>query len=248
VLGTVTGKPLALGGSLGRATATSRGVAHVTLEALRTIGTPPEASTCAVQGFGKVGRYTARFMGEAGSRVVAVSDRFGAIHRSDGLDVPALEEHVDATGSGVGFGGAEPLLASELLTLEVDVLVPAAVESVLHEGNAHEVRARLVVERANGPTTRSADRVLADRGVLVVPDILANAGGVVVSYFEWVQANQAFWWTEAEVEERLARRMSLAWQRTNEFASQHGVPLRTAATSLAVKAVADAHRMRGLYP
>ena len=201
-----------------------------------------------MQGFGKVGLYTARFMAEAGSRVVAVSDRFGAIRRTDGLDVPALEEHVDATGSVVGFAEAEPLPPADLLTLEVDVLVPADVESVLNEGNAHEVRARLVVEGANGPTTRGADRVLADRGVLVVPDILANAGGVVVSYFEWVQANQAFWWTEAEVEERLARRISLVWQRTNQFASQRGVPLRTAATSLAVNAVADAHRMRGLYP
>ncbi|GAA1749525.1 Glu/Leu/Phe/Val dehydrogenase [Aeromicrobium alkaliterrae] len=248
-LGVVTGKPLSLGGSLGRQTATSRGVTHVAIDALASRGIAVAGSRAAVQGFGKVGRYTARFLAEAGARVVAVSDEHGAIHDGAGLDVPALEAHVDTTGSVVGFARSEPLQhGDDLLTLPVDLLVPAAVEAVIHDGNAHQVLARVVVEGANGPTTRQADAVLADRDVLVVPDILANAGGVVVSYFEWVQANQAFWWTEAEVEGRLAARMSAAWRRTNEVATSRGVTLRSAATCLAVGAVADAHRLRGLYP
>ncbi|WP_229052402.1 Glu/Leu/Phe/Val dehydrogenase [Aeromicrobium sp. Leaf350] len=248
-LGVVTGKPLALGGSLGRQTATSRGVTHVALAALASRGIAARGSRAAVQGFGKVGRYTARFLDEAGVRVIAVSDQHGAVVDGAGLDVPALEAHVDATGSVVGFACSEPLQAKDdLLTLPVDLLVPAAVEGVIHADNADRVLARVVVEGANGPTTRQADAILADRGVLVVPDILANAGGVVVSYFEWVQANQAFWWSEAEVEERLATRMSLAWDRTTEVAAKHDVSLRSAATGLAVGAVAEAHRLRGLYP
>ncbi len=248
-LGVVTGKPLSLGGSLGRATATSRGVAHVALRALDSRGLPIGGARVAVQGFGKVGRYTARFLAEAGARVVAVSDQFGAIFESTGLSVPALEAHVDRTGSVVGFAESEAMSGKDdLLTLPVDVLVPAAIEGVIHEGNADRVLARIVVEGANGPTTRGADKILVDRDVLVVPDILANAGGVVVSYFEWVQANQAFWWSESEVEDRLARRMTVAWERTTEFAMTHGVSLRSAATSLAVGTVAEAHRLRGLYP
>jgi glutamate dehydrogenase (NAD(P)+) len=248
-LGVVTGKPLSLGGSLGRATATSRGVAHVTLEAMSRRGLRPAGTSAAVQGFGKVGRYAARFLAEAGLRVVSVSDQYGAIHDPAGLDIPAVEEHVDRTGSVVGLDRSETLDRGEdILYLPVDVLVPSAVEGVIHAGNAHRIQAGLVVEGANGPTTRDADGVLLERDVLVVPDILANAGGVVVSYFEWVQANQAFWWTEREVEERLAQRMSLAWERTTAFAESRGLPLRAAATTLAVNAVAEAHRMRGLYP
>lgn len=248
-LGVVTGKPLSLGGSLGRATATSRGVAHVAFAAMQQRGLPVTRTTVAVQGFGKVGRYAARFLAEAGARVVAVSDQYGAIHASNGLDVPAVEEWVDRHGTVVDFPGAEALpTGTEILHLPVDVLVPAAVEGVIHADNAARVQASIVVEGANGPTTKGGDEILRERDVLVVPDILANAGGVVVSYFEWVQANQAFWWSEREVEERLATRMSLAWQRTSDFAAQHTLPLRTAATTLAVKAVADAHRQRGLYP
>ncbi|MGQ7349398.1 Glu/Leu/Phe/Val family dehydrogenase, partial [Quadrisphaera oryzae] len=237
----------------GRASATSRGVVHVALAALRHLGLDPQGSTAAVQGFGKVGRGTARFLAEAGVAVRAVSDQYGAVEAppSDagaGLDVAALESHADATGSVVGFWGGVPLPGEELLTADVDLLVPAAVEGVLHEGNADGVRARLVVEGANGPTTAAADASLARRGVLVVPDILANAGGVIVSYFEWVQANQAYWWSEAEVEARLADRMTSAWQQVLAQSQRHGVDLRAAATSLAVQRVAQAHTQRGLYP
>ncbi|QHC75103.1 Glu/Leu/Phe/Val dehydrogenase [Rathayibacter sp. VKM Ac-2805] len=248
VPGVVTGKPLSLGGSLGRASATSRGVVHVALAALDTAGIDASSSTAAVQGFGKVGRDAARFLHQAGVAVVAVSDQYGAVHSPAGIDVEALGRHVDADGSVVGFPGAEALESSALLELDVDLLVPAAVEGVLHAGNASRVRARIVVEGANGPTTRDADRVLAAAGVLVVPDILANAGGVIVSYFEWVQSNQAYRWSLDEVESRLAERMRSGWNDVTAFASLHDLTLRAAATALAVKRVTDAHRLRGLYP
>ena len=248
VLGVVTGKPISLGGSLGRASATSRGVVYVALAALRHIGVEPTAATAAVQGFGKVGAGAVRFLDDAGVRVVAVSDQYGAVWAADGLDVDALDAHVERTGSVVGFAGAVAIDNETLLGLDVDLLVPAAVEGVLHADNAGSVRARVVVEGANGPTTTEADRILADLGVLVVPDILANAGGVVVSYFEWVQANQAYWWSEAEVEARLADRMTSAWQQVLAESTRRDLPLRTAATCLAVRRVAEAHRQRGLYP
>ncbi|TGN65775.1 Glu/Leu/Phe/Val dehydrogenase [Nocardioides eburneiflavus] len=248
VLGTVTGKPVSLGGSLGRALATSLGVVHVALAALRHLRMEPKHSTAAVQGFGKVGRGATRFLADAGVQVLGVSDEHGAVWNPDGLDVQALEKHVDLTGSVTGFPTATAIDNDTLLTLDVDVLVPAAVEGVLHAGNAGSVRARIVVEGANGPTTTDADRIFADRDILVIPDILANAGGVVVSYFEWVQANQAYWWSQAEVESRLADRMAAAWQQVLAEAAERRLPLRTAATCLAVRRVAEAHRQRGLYP
>ncbi|GAA1542870.1 Glu/Leu/Phe/Val family dehydrogenase [Nocardioides humi] len=248
VLGVTTGKPISLGGSRGRATATSRGVVHVALAALRSRGIAPSGATAAVQGFGKVGRYAARFLAEAGTRVVAVSDQYGAVHSAGGLDVPALEAHMDATGSVVGFGGGDVVPPETVLEADVDLLVPAAVEGVLHAENAGRVRARVIVEGANGPTTPEADRILQQAGRLVVPDILANAGGVIVSYFEWVQANQAYWWSESEVEARLTERMLDAWDSVNAAATRLDVPLRTAATCLAVERVAQAHQQRGLYP
>ncbi|HRI93977.1 MAG TPA: Glu/Leu/Phe/Val dehydrogenase [Nocardioides sp.] len=248
VLGTVTGKPVSLGGSLGRASATSRGVVFTALAALRHLGLDAAGSTAAVQGFGKVGRGAARFLAEAGVVVIAVSDEHGAIWNPDGIDVRALEAHVEQTGSVVDFGPATGIDNELLLTLEVDLLVPAAVESVIHAGNAGSVRAPVVVEGANGPTTTEADRILAEIGTLVVPDILANAGGVVVSYFEWVQANQAYWWSEAEVESKLAERMDNAWCQVLAEADRLRLPLRQAATCLAVRRVAEAHRQRGLYP
>ncbi|WP_395656540.1 Glu/Leu/Phe/Val dehydrogenase [Nocardioides sp.] len=248
VLGTVTGKPVSLGGSLGRASATSRGVVLTALAALRHLGLEAGGSTAAVQGFGKVGRGAARFLAEAGVLVIAASDEQGAIWNPDGIDLQALEAHVEQTGSVVHFGAATGIDNELLLTLEVDLLVPAAVEGVIHAGNAGSVRARVVVEGANGPTTTSADRILAEIGTLVVPDILANAGGVVVSYFEWVQANQAYWWHEAEVESKLAERMDTAWCQVLAEADRLRLPLRQAATCLAVRRVAEAHRQRGLYP
>ena len=246
--GVVTGKPLSLGGSLGRANATSSGVVQVALEALRELSIAPDSATAAVQGFGKVGRGAARLLSEAGVRVQAISDQYGAVYSVAGIDVVDLGEHVDRTGSVVEYPLAERLEADRLLELEVDLLVPAAIEGVLHEGNAAAVSARVVVEGANGPTTAAADRILAARGVVVIPDILANAGGVIVSYFEWVQANQAYWWSEAEVESRLHERLAEAWRQVRDRSRKSGQTLRSAAMTLAVQRVADAHKLRGLYP
>jgi len=170
------------------------------------------------------------------------------VFKQSGINVEALGRHVDSAGTVVGFLGAEALDGSEALELKVDLLVPAAVEGVIHADNADRIRARVIVEGANGPTTREADRILADAGVLVVPDILANAGGVIVSYFEWVQSNQAYRWSLDEVESRLAERMRSGWDDVTGFASLHGLTLRAAATALAVKRVTEAHRLRGLYP
>lgn len=248
VPGVVTGKPLSLGGSLGRPSATSRGVVHVALAALASLGLEPTRSTAVVQGFGKVGRDAARFLDQAGVAVIAVADQYGAVHAGTGIDIEALCLHTDAQGTVVGFPGAEPIDAAAALELDVHLLVPAAVEGVLNAGNAERVRARVVVEGANGPTTREADAILAKSGVLVVPDILANAGGVIVSYFEWVQSNQAYRWSLDEVESRLAERMLAGWEAVTAFASSHGITLRAAATALAVKRVTEAHRLRGLYP
>lgn len=248
VPGVATGKPISLGGSLGRASATSRGVAHLTLRAMDHRGLAVQGSTAAVQGFGKVGRDAARFLSEAGVRMVAASDVDGAIYNARGLDIDALCDHVDIHGSVIGFPGGEALPAAELLELDVDVLIPAAVEGMINVGNASRVRASIIVEGANGPTTNEADGILADRGILVVPDILANAGGVIVSYFEWVQANQAYWWSEGEVNERLRERLIVAWDAVIDYSCRDGLSLRTAATSLAVGRVAEAHRLRGLYP
>lgn len=247
-LGAVTGKPVSLGGSLGRASATSEGVVHVALAALRDRGIDPQGATAAVQGFGKVGAGTVELLAAAGVKVVAVSDQYGAVRRDDGVDFAALSAHVAETGTVVDCPGTEAMDADELLLADVDLVVPAAVQGVLTAENAGRVRARVVVEGANGPTTGEADRILNENDVLVVPDILANAGGVIVSYFEWVQANQAYWWTREEVAERLERRMVLAWEAVQAAAREHDLTLREAATVLAVKRVAEAHRTRGLYP
>ena len=248
VPGVVTGKPVSLGGSLGRAQATSAGVVHIGLAALEHVGIRAAGASAAVQGFGKVGSDAALFLTEAGVAVVAVSDQYGAVHAAGGLDIRALQAHVAATGSVVGFPGAQEISGSELLTLEVDLLVPAAVEGVLTGANAGQVAAKVVVEGANGPTTAEADRILAERDVLVVPDILANAGGVIVSYFEWVQSNQAYWWSRADVDDRLERRMLQAWHHLLDVAAARRLTLREAATVTAVERVADAHLTRGLYP
>lgn len=246
--GVVTGKPLALGGSLGRPSATSRGVVHVALAALSSVGLAPAASTAAVQGYGKVGGGVVDFLCEAGVRVTAVSDQYGAISAPAGVDSLGLRSHVRETGSVVGCPGTTVMDPEDVLTADVDLLVPAAVESVLHSGNADRVQARVIAEGANGPTTPAADAVLRERGVVVVPDILANAGGVVVSYFEWVQSNQSYRWSAELVDERLAARMTEAWTAVTDFARLRDLSLREAATVLAVQRVAEAHRLRGLYP
>lgn len=248
VPGVVTGKPIILGGSLGRATATSRGVVHIVLAALAHRGYAPSRSTAAVQGFGKVGRGVARFLAEAGVNVVAVSDQYGAIHNSAGIDIPALSAHVDATGRIDGFAGGTPIPGNELLELDVNVLIPAAIEGVINDSNVDRVRASIVVEGANGPTTNNADHKLNDAGVLVVPDILANAGRVIVSYFEWSQANQTYRWPLELVEERLRERMLASWTAVSDAAQKHNRTLREAAMLTAVERVSDAHKARGLYP
>ena len=248
VPGVVTGKPVSLGGSLGRAMATSRGVAHVALLAMQSRGMEPSRTTAAVQGFGKVGRGAAQLLAEAGVKVVAVTDVDGGVYASSGLDIAALSAHAATTGSVVGFPGADALDPALLLGLEVDVLVPAAVEGVLTKETAPSVKAKIVVEGANGPTTEEADALLASRDILVVPDILANAGGVVVSYFEWVQANQAWQWSEADVNARLLEKMDKAWHDVTAYSAEHSMSLREAATALSVRRVTEAHKLRGLYP
>lgn len=248
VPGVVTGKPLSLGGSLGRASATSRGVVHIALAALRHRGITPAGASAVVQGFGKVGRDAVFFLHEAGVRVVGIADQYGAVHNPAGIDPERLAAHVDATGSVVGYIGADAADSAQVLELDVDLLIPAAVEGVLTEENAPRVTARVIVEGANGPTTAGADAVFAANGQLVVPDILANSGGVIVSYFEWVQANQAYWWRVDEVEAKLEERMLATWRDVLASARSRDLTLRAAATALAVERVAEAHRLRGLYP
>jgi glutamate dehydrogenase (NAD(P)+) len=250
VTGSVTGKPVALGGSLGRSYATSRGVQTVTLDALRDAGTAVEGATVAIQGFGKVGAPSAELLARSGCRIVAVSDVDGGLYNARGLDVAALMRARAAGHTSVHDAEleADHLTNDELLALDVDVLIPAALSGALTGANAGSVRAGLVVEGANGPTTPEADAVLADRGITVVPDILANAGGVVVSYFEWVQDLQAYFWDEDEVNEKLVRIMQRAYAEVRGTATERGVTLRTAAQILGVGRVAEATRLRGLYP
>ena len=244
----VTGKPLAVGGSLGRGTATSAGIVHVTSAALAEAGIALSDVSVAIQGFGKVGSHAAEIFAARGSRVVAVSDQYGGIRNDAGLDVPRLMEHVQRTGSVVDFADADPVSNTDLLALDVDVLVPAAIEGVLDENTAGSVKARWVVEGANGPTTAAGDALLAKNDVTVVPDVLANAGGVVVSYFEWVQANQTYWWTEQEIADKLEHRMVTAYAEVSALAQREHLSLRDAALIIGVKRVAEAHQIRGLYP
>ncbi|MEX2314860.1 MAG: Glu/Leu/Phe/Val dehydrogenase [Thermomicrobiales bacterium] len=246
--GVVTGKPLILGGSEGRSEATGRGTVFTVQEAAAKIGMNLAGSTCVVQGFGNAGSVAARLMWELGSKVVGVSDSTGGIQNPNGLDIAAVIAHKAKTGTVVGFSEAENCTNAELLELECDILIPAAMEEVITEENAGRIKARLIAEAANGPTTPEADRILYDRGIVVAPDILANAGGVTVSYFEWVQALQAFPWTEVEVNERLLRIMTRAFSAVYETAQRYNVHMRTAALALAIQRVADFTRVRGIYP
>jgi glutamate dehydrogenase (NAD(P)+) len=248
VPGVVTGKPVSVGGSQGRAGATSRGVLTVTQAALRHLGMPPEGVSVAIQGFGKVGGFAAQLFHDAGFTVVAVSDVKGGVYNPRGLNPTAVMRHKAEADTVAGFPGADAITNAELLELDVDVLVPAAMEDQITEANAPRVRARLVVEGANGPTTPEADRILEDRGVTVVPDILANAGGVTVSYFEWVQDIQAYFWTEDEVNARMRDVMERAFEEVRALAAERRVRLRLAALALGISRVAEAHRARGLFP
>jgi glutamate dehydrogenase (NAD(P)+) len=242
----VTGKPVELYGSAGREAATGRGLAIVCREALAQKGGAIPGSRFAIQGFGNVGSWVARMLHEAGGRVIAVSDVQGGISSPDGLDVPALVEHHRRARTVTGFAGTDGITNEELLTLECDVLIPAALEDVFSPELAREVRAGMIVEGANGPTGPEADRVFRERGIEVVPDILANAGGVTVSYFEWVQNIQQFNWSEERVNEELERTMVEAWRTLRQLAAFKDVPLRTAAFILAIGRVAKATALRGI--
>ncbi|GAC1399711.1 MAG: Glu/Leu/Phe/Val dehydrogenase [Chloroflexota bacterium] len=244
----VTGKPLSIGGSQGRDEATGRGVMIVTLEAMKHLGINPSEATVAVQGFGNVGSHTARLLAEQGCKVVAVSDVSGAIYNPAGLPIPDVLRYVQEHGTLKGFRHAEPITNTSLLSLPVTVLVPAALENQITAQNAHQVRATIVTEGANGPTTPEADEILNANGVFLVPDVLANAGGVTVSYFEWVQDLQHFFWSEEEINERLHKIMRRTFQRVLEVRTNHDVDMRLAAYILAVKTVSDASLARSIYP
>jgi glutamate dehydrogenase (NAD(P)+) len=247
--GVVTGKPPLLGGSLGREAATGRGLLVTTREALRTLERPFAGARIVVQGFGNVGSHAARLLAAAGARVVAVSDVKGGIFKGDGLDIPRLLLYRAETGGVVGFPGSEPISNDELLTLECDVLLPAALEGQITEQNADRIRAGLIVEGANGPTTSEADEILVARGIPCVPDIMANAGGVVVSYFEWVQDRYGYFWPESDVNARLEEKMVAAYAGVCGAASRFnlGHDLRTAAYTVAMERIVEARRLRGLY-
>ncbi len=246
--GVVTGKPVDLGGSLGRREATGRGVFTVGVEAAKHIGLDIATARVAVQGFGNVGGVAGKLFAEAGARVVAVQDHGGAVYREAGLDVPALLKHVAQTGSVGGFDGAESLEPEKFWDVPCDILIPAALEQQITKANAGRIQARMVIEGANGPTTPEADDILRERNVLVLPDVIANAGGVTVSYFEWVQDFSSFFWDEDEINARLVRIMKAAFASIWEVADEHKVTLRTATFIVACRRILHTRELRGLYP
>ena len=248
VLGVVTGKPLNIGGSLGRLEATARGALYCIREATRKLEMPIDGMKVAVQGFGNVGSYLAKFLAQQGAIVIAVSDSAGGIHNPKGIDVDSAIAHKQETGLLAGLKDAEKLTNEELLLLDCDVLAPCALEQVITSDNADKIKAKIVCEGANGPTTPTADEILEDRGVLVLPDVLANAGGVVVSYFEWVQGLQEYFWKEDEVNARLNDISTRAFNETWATRESRGMSMRMAAYGLAVNRVAEATTTRGLYP
>jgi glutamate dehydrogenase (NAD(P)+) len=248
VLGVVTGKPLEIGGSLGREEATARGGLYALRGALRKKNLREEGMKVAIQGFGNVGLHLSRFVFDADAVVVAVSDSAGGLFKADGLDIPSVIAHKQETGTLAGFRGADPISNEDLVTVECDVLAPCALEQVLHGGNADRVKASIVLEGANGPTTPAADEILEDRGVLVLPDVLANAGGVVVSYFEWVQGLQEYFWKESEVNAKLNDIVTRAFEETWSTHERKSISMRLAAYGIAVERVSEATTIRGLYP
>ena len=248
VLGVVTGKPLAIGGSLGRMEATARGALYCIEEVLREESGSLEGLRVAVQGAGNVGGQLARMLAEEGATVIAISDSQGGIHAAAGLDIPSVLAYKAETGGFEGFRGADAITNDELLLLECDVLAPCALEQVITSENAAQVQARIVCEGANGPVTPAADEILEDRGIVVLPDVLANAGGVVVSYFEWVQGLQEYFWKEEEVNARLNDIVTRAFRETWQTREQHRTSMRMAAYGIAVRRVSEATVTRGLYP
>jgi glutamate dehydrogenase (NAD(P)+) len=252
--GVITGKPLEIGGSEGREEATARGIQHVLEEVVKVSKVDPKKARVAVQGYGNAGYFSAKFAHELGMKVVAVSDTKGAIFSQDGLDPDAVLEHKRRTGSVVGFQGAELLdrnpeaANAKLLELDAEFLIPAAVENVITDRNADEIKAKFVIEAANGPTTSEADDILHEKGVMLVPDVLSNAGGVTVSYFEWVQARTREWWDVETVRSKLKARMSKSFHDVYNMQKELSVDMRTAALALAIKRVARAIELRGLWP
>ena len=248
ISGVVTGKPIALGGSLGRREATGRGVYTVGQEAAQRIGLDVAHAKIAVQGFGNVGGIAAKLFSQAGATLVAVQDHGGTVYHPSGLDVNDLLRHVEAHGSVKGFAPAETLPDAKFWEVECDILIPAALEQQITAANAQQITARMVIEGANGPTTPEADDILHERGILVVPDVIANAGGVTVSYFEWVQDFSSFFWSEDEINIRLVRIMREAFAAIWLVADEHRVSLRTATFIVACSRILQARELRGLYP
>ncbi len=247
VTAVVTGKPVEMGGSLGRREATGRGCMLVTKEALRHLGMDVKGTTIAVQGFGNVGSVAAQLFEREGCRIVAIGDRSGAVYNKNGVPVDEAIAYVKKHRSLEGYTNGDRITNDDLLTLDVDVLVPAALENVIRSKNAHKIRAKIVCEGANGPTTAAADSILEEKGVFVVPDILANAGGVTVSYFEWVQDRGGYFWAEDVVNDRLREIMTRSFSDVLTLAKQHKVSMRTAAYMLAISRVATVHKLRGIY-
>jgi glutamate dehydrogenase (NAD(P)+) len=244
----VTGKPISLGGTAGRKDATAQGVLFCIRDACAVLRKPVRSITAAVQGFGNAGAAVGRLLQADGAKVIAVSDSRGGVYAARGLDVRAVEAHKEASGSVVGFKGAERITNEELLQLKCDVLVPAALESQITLKNASRVRARIVAEAANGPTTPAADRVLRDHGVFVIPDVVCNAGGVTVSYFEWIQNRNGYFWEDAQVAKGLEKFMRRAFHDVHDLSKRDKLDMRTAAYVMAVGRVAEATRLRGLFP
>jgi glutamate dehydrogenase (NAD(P)+) len=246
--GLITGKPIAIEGSLGRNEATARGLQFVVREAVKTKGMSLQGSRVVVQGFGNAGSIAARLLSDDGATVIAVSDSQGGIYNSKGIDANAAVRYKQEHGTLSGYGGSDDITNAELLEIECDILVPAALESVITHENVDRIKTKMIAEAANGPTTPEADRVLYDKGVMVLPDILANAGGVTVSYFEWAQNIQGYYWAEDEVNQKLERVMKRAFQDVHQTASNHSVNMRTGAYMLAISRVAEVTRLRGIFP
>jgi glutamate dehydrogenase (NAD(P)+) len=248
VPGVVTGKPLIVGGSAGRREATGRGIVYALYQAVRHLGLELKGRKVVVQGFGNVGSVAARLLWREGAVIAGVSDVKGGIWNPDGLDIRQLEAHIAESGGVTGFPGADPVSNEDLLERPCDVLIPAAVGGQIREDNADRIKAAVVVEGANGPTTPEGDVILRDRGITVIPDILANAGGVIVSYFEWVQGLQYYFWRESEITSRLQEVMTRAFNRVWALGQKEGTDLRTAALMEGIRRVAEGYTVRGLYP
>lgn len=244
----ITGKPIPIGGSLGRTEATGRGLAYTVREAAKELGINMKESTIVVQGFGNAGQYSSKLVQDQGGKVIAASDSQGAITKSEGISADALMKHKNETGSVVGFDGSRSISNEELLETECTILIPAALESQITKNNAGKIKAKIVAEAANGPTTPEADEILFKNGILVIPDILANGGGVTVSYFEWLQNLRRDYWTEEEVNNRLDKNITKSFHDVYDVHKKYNVDMRKAATLLAINRVAEATKIRGIWP